>query len=145
MATRWIVVAHSAGAKIYATDKAGREPVVWRTLEHPASRRKDIDLVADRPGRTFDSAGQGRHAMATRHTPKDRESGIFASEIGELLESARTRALYDELALVAPPDFLGQLRGALSEEVRKSVTAELGKNLIDYDIDAICRGLEQAS
>ncbi len=105
MATRWIVVAHSAEAKIYATDKVGREPVVWRTLEHPASRRKDIDLVADRPGRTFDSAGQGRHAMATRHTPKDRESDIFAAEISELLEYGRTRSLYDELVLIAPPRF----------------------------------------
>lgn len=145
MASRWIVVAHSAEAKIYATDKVGREPVVWRTLEHPASRRKDIDLVADRPGRTFDSAGQGRHAMATRHTPKDRESDIFAAEICELLEHGRTRSLYDELVLIAPPDFLGQLRKAMGEEVRKNVVTEVGKNLIDQDIGAICRSLEQAA
>jgi protein required for attachment to host cells len=144
MASRWIVVAHSAGAKIYASDEAGREPVIWRTLEHPESRTKDIDLVADRPGRTFDSAGQGRHAMATRHSPKDRESAIFAHEIGELLEYGRTRSLYDELVLVAAPDFLGQLRGTLNDEVRKCVIAEIGKNLIDHDISSICEGLKQA-
>ena len=82
--------------------------------------------------------------MATRHSPKERESGIFAHEIGELLEYGRTRTLYDELVLVAAPDFLGQLRGTLNEEVRKCVIAEIGKNLIDHDISSICQGLKQA-
>ena len=46
--------------------------------------------------------------------------------------------------LLAAPDFLGQLRGMLSEEVRKCVIAEIGKNLIDQDISSICQGLKQA-
>lgn len=32
-------------------------------LKHPASRAHERDLISDRPGRSFDSFGSGRHAM----------------------------------------------------------------------------------
>jgi protein required for attachment to host cells len=38
---------------------------------------------------------------------------------------------------VAPPSFLGQLRAALSDQVRALVSAELDKDLVRFDVDAI--------
>jgi protein required for attachment to host cells len=145
MASRWIVVANSGAADIYSADSANARPELWRHLEHAGSRSKGSDLVSDRPGRSFDSAGQGRHAMETRHTPKEVESENFARELGELLEHGRVKSLYEELILVAPPDFLGQLRKASSDGVHAVVVAELAKNLAGEDIETICQGLRRAS
>ena len=38
----------------------------------------------------------------------------FAREVCQYLETARTRGAYDRLIVVAPPDFLGRLRKAIT-------------------------------
>ena len=63
MDTFWIVTAESARARIFKTASLIKEPVEVMDLAHPASRLKEGDLVADRPGRSQGSAGGGRHGM----------------------------------------------------------------------------------
>jgi len=106
-------------------------------LVMPSSRLLEQELVSDRPGRAFDSFGAGRHAMEPPTSAKEIASGRFAAEIAALLESERQRGAYTWLVLVAPPAFLGQLRGALSGSVKALVSAELGKHLVALDAEAI--------
>jgi protein required for attachment to host cells len=45
------------------------------------------------------------------------------------LEAGRNIGEFEQLVLVAPPDFLGLLRKAISHPTAKLVSREIGKNL----------------
>jgi protein required for attachment to host cells len=85
--------------------------------------------MADRPGRTFDSAGHGRHAMEPPTDPKRVEQHAFFTEVAERLEAAARGGKFDRLVLVAEPRALGELRRLLAPAVAAKVSAELDKDL----------------
>ena len=125
----WIVVADSARARIFSVDTATAPLTPIEHLVHPESRLHDRDLKSDRPGRSFDSKGEGRHATGTSVSPKQQESIRFARTVADRLEQGRVDGSYDHLIVVADPRFLGELRGAASTEVEKLVSLELNKDL----------------
>lgn len=135
--TTWIVVANQELMRIYSREKknGGLEEV--KRLENPAGQRAARDLVTDRPGRTFDSAGQGRHAMEPPTDPKEQEAIRFAKEIGREIEDGRIHDRFAALILVAGPQFLGRLRQELSDATQKIVEREIVKNLYQFDADEI--------
>lgn len=106
-------------------------------LSHPEGRLHEQDLVSDRPGRTFDSQGTGRHAKEVEVGPKKHEAIVFAGRIAERLEAGRVRNAFDKLALIAPPEFLGLLRDALNPQLRALVLHEVDKNVSRLDPAAI--------
>jgi protein required for attachment to host cells len=67
--------------------------------------------------------------MAPPTPPKEAEAKHFAHELAASLEQAFGRNAYSRLVLVAPPHFLGMLRGCLSASVTKAVVATLDKDL----------------
>jgi protein required for attachment to host cells len=143
MDTIWVVVADSSRARLFQAAGATASLEERTDLVMPASRLQEQELVSDRPGRSFDSAGAGRHAMEPRTPAKEVESERFAARIAALLESERHRNTYTRLVVAAPPAFLGQLRGAMSEQVRALVSAELDKNLVQLAADEIRQHLPE--
>lgn len=126
---KWIIVADSVRCRIYeqATGDGGLcEKEDW---VHPASRLHDRDSVSDRPGSDHGAVGQGRHPMPQKTDPKVHEMDLFAQQIGARLEHERKQGAFDRLVLVAAPDFLGRLRGALSDELHKMLVGEVHKDL----------------
>jgi len=87
------------------------------------------EIASDRPGRTFDSAGQGRHAKEEPTDPHRYEKKRFAHSLAERLETAVTRHEVDRLVVVLPPQLLGDLRAAMSAVLEKAVAAEVHKDL----------------
>jgi protein required for attachment to host cells len=61
------------------------------------------DVTSDRPGRTFDSAGDSRHAKELPTDSHRYEKRRFAHELAGLLEHQRTSEAYGQLLIVAPP------------------------------------------
>lgn len=137
MNTTWVLVAESSRAKIFAADGPRGTLQEIAALDHPEGRAHEQDLVSDLPGRTFDSAGQGRHAKEEAVSPKEQENIYFVKTIGEKLEQGRTHNEFDKLILIAPPAFLGLLRQHLPEQTRKRVSEEINKNLISMSLDEI--------
>ncbi len=133
----WVLVADSSRARLFEAAGAMAALEERTDLVMPSARLQEQELVSDRPGRTFDSFGEGRHAMEPPTAAKDIASGRFAAEIAALLESERQRGTYTRLVLVAPPAFLGQLRGALSDSVSALISAELDKHLVQLAPEAI--------
>lgn len=125
----WIVVARSDGASIYTASRPTGPLEEVATLEHPESALRNRDLRTDRPGRAFDSAGAGRHAMSGEVEPATQEALRFARQLADELRDGRVANRYDTLYLVAAPEFLGHLREALDEDTRACVRFELDKNL----------------
>lgn len=127
--TEWMLVADAARARIFEVDAAKgalvRTPVREMTAETLASR----EIGSDRPGRSFDSAGQGRHAMEPPTDPHRYEKRRFAHDLAEVLEDERKKGNFGRLYLVAPPQMLGDLREALSDGLRRLVGCETAKDL----------------
>lgn len=135
--TVWIVVANQELMRIYSREKKFGELVEVKRLENAAGARAGRELVTDRPGRVFESAGPGRHAMEPPTDPKEQEAIRFAREIAREVEAGRTHDRFGGLILVAGPAFLGRLRHELSDAARKMVEREVDKNLKNFDADAI--------
>lgn len=137
MPVTWVVAADSTQAEIFRVGKIGGsfEPV--RTLTNADGQLKGRDLTTDRPGRAFDSMGAGRHAMASPVAPKEHAADLFAKDICQVLEAARTRGEYERLIVLAPPDFLGRLRKSISAAANHLVVESVAKNLVGQDADAI--------
>ena len=141
----WIVVANQAGAKIFTlappaprlkdlqapplSTEAPSRLVEREALEHPEGRLRSQAINADRPGRSFESAGAKRHAMTREVDPKKQEAIVFAQSVADHLENARRKEEVARLVLIAAPEFLGLLRDAMTVELRRLVVAEFSLDL----------------
>ncbi len=127
--TTWILVADATQGRLFCNDGPGRgiapiSDAVLRGRNLPGR-----EIMSDRPGRTFDSTGQGRHAKEPRTDPREVEKQRFAHQLAAMLEDELNQGKFDRLVLVAPPKALGQLRDELSKSLRAKVSAELAKDL----------------
>lgn len=144
MAKKWIVVAEQSQARFFLVDKVDEPLVELARLDHPIAHKREGELVSDRPGRSFNSVGAGRHAMDPEVEHKEQEAMRFAGEIVDRLEKARGRGDVDEITLVAGPQFLGLLRQKMSAALGEIVRREIPKNLGQYDAREIREHMEQS-
>ena len=135
MPVTWIVDADSSYARILAQRKAGAELEEIVDLTNPGARLKGEDLESDRPGRSYDSRGSGRHAMEPRHTRKEAGATNFAEQINAYLVEHDSK--FDALVLVCPPKFLGELRKRLGDNAGRKVVREIGKDVVRLDMQRI--------
>jgi protein required for attachment to host cells len=142
MPNTWVVAADSTQAEIYLVEKIGAPFKRVKDLANAEGQLKGRDLTTDRPGRSFDSMGAGRHAMSATESPREHVADGFARDICQFLESARSRGRYDRLIVVAPPDFLGRLRKAITPAANQLVVESVPKNLVGVDGNAIRERLE---
>ena len=128
--TTWILVADGSQARIASHMGPGKglEPVLENQLH--GRNLPGREIMADRPGRAFDSAGQGRHAMEPVTDPREHEKQVFIRELAALLDKESKQGRYDRLVIVAPPKALGYLRQELSDNVRSKITGEIDKDLV---------------
>ncbi len=137
MSRTWVVVAESARARFFTREEPAGALREVDDMTHPASRQHEQTLTADLPGRSYDSMGKGRHAMAESTDPKHHEAQVFSQQIAARLEAERAAGELDALLLLAPPEFLGLLREALTPECKKTVKFEASKHLVQHDVNDI--------
>ncbi len=125
----WAVVADAVRADIFAAERIRGPFCLKETHTHPAGRLKERELVSDAAGRSFDSVGQGRHFMENKTTAKKQELIRFARDLSRRIEAARVAGEFDELVIIAGPEFLGELRQLLTGPARSMVVQEIDKNL----------------
>ena len=133
MKKTWVVAAESGRARIFLLENRVAPLKEIDELSNPVARAHERDLTSDRPGRAFDSAGQGRHSMEPQVEPKQQEAIAFAKKINERLEQGRTKGDFEELILIAPPEFLGILRHNINGNTAKHVTKTIAKHLVQKD------------
>lgn len=135
MATTWILVAHQAGARVFANHGPGAGLELCEEIEHPEGRERDGEIDTDRPGRSFrkNSGDPSRAAMSRSEGPHDRAVAGFARDLAERLQRGRTQNHFERLVLVAPPKFLGLLRASLDGPTQQLVVGSLDKDLAAAD------------
>ena len=144
MTTRLVVAADSTRARFFSMTNLAPQ---WRELEdlvHPQSRLHARDIVSDRPGRGLDRGGEGRHAMDPATDAHRHEVETFARAVAERIERMRTHNEVDEIVLVAPPRFLGELRAQLSAHAARLVVDEVAKNLVQSSSETLIDTVSQA-
>jgi protein required for attachment to host cells len=125
----WILIADGARARILQNDGPGKglHEIPGGTFHgnHAATH----DIMSDRTGRSYSSVGPGRSAIEAHSDPHRELKKQFVHQLAEALAEGLQRKAYDRLVIVAAPSALGDLRAALSDQVRAKVTGELAKDL----------------
>lgn len=138
--TRWILISDASRARFFQTDDNARTFRLLGTLEHPESRARVRDLMADANGRKpagVPTVGRDglrpsslpRPGAVPNTDPKSVEALKFARQLAARLEAGLSSHAYDSVVIAAPPHFLGVLRQCLSDETRKHVELALNKDL----------------
>jgi len=138
----WIVVANRTDARIFARREDGAL-TEQETLICTEARQPDRAGLTDAPGRSHDRLGPGRHSIEPHTELADQLARRFAQQIAERVEQGRTAHAWDDLVLVAGPEFLGFLREELGEQCRRKVVAECHKNIVTRDIETILAALPE--
>jgi len=130
MPTTWILIADASRARVFAVTKKSEPWALVKEVAHPQSRSKGMDIMADKPGRVSQSKGvRHRPGMQPTTDPKEAEAERFALQLAGLLDEGHGHNAYARLVLVAPPHFLGLLRDAVSGQVKKQISATVGRDL----------------
>lgn len=130
----WIVIANGTQARIVRNEGPGKGVKPGPDRQFSAANLPGREIMADRPGRTFDSGGQGRHAKEPRSDPREVEQQKMLRELARYLDQEGKKGAYDRLVIVAPPRALGSLRAGLSAQTRGKVSGEMDKDLTQVAI-----------
>ena len=125
-----ILVADGAHARVYLNEGPGKGLEELEKFNQTNNVRESGEIASDAPGRSFDSGGQGRHAMEPPTDPKEHEKNEFHREIAEKIDHAFKIQKFDRLVVVAPPQTLGNLRSEFDKTAAVKIYAEINKNLI---------------
>ena len=128
MTRTWLLIADGRHAKVMETDGQGGFHSIddmARSTELPMSR----DILADRPGRTFDSLGAGRHAKENPTDPHRQLKREFAGTVVRALRKAMLAKRFERLILIAPPAFMGDLREELPKDLKDKIAGEATSDL----------------
>lgn len=128
MTKTWILSANSGNATIFTADSPTAPLVELETFDNPDVRMKLMELTSDRPGRSFDSRGEGRHAMEVKVDPKEQEQIRFAKLLVDRLEQGRVANEFGRLVVIAAPAFLGLLRENFNTSLNELLALEINKD-----------------
>jgi len=128
--TAWMLVADGRRARVLVEQRRGS------TLEEPAEwvmeiSQEDLYDPQDRPPRSFDRVGQGRHAMDGGRSLHEAEEEKFLKRVADRVGEAEKHRAFDHLVIAAPPRALGLLRNLLPPGAKARIRADLSKDLVD--------------
>ena len=136
----WAIVADEARAIVYGHETKSGPLRKVLTLDNEIARMKASELISDRGGRSFDSGGEGRHAMGEeKNDPRRQAAARFAKTIASRISKAKHSGTCRDFALVAAPRFLGELRSALNTMSKVDPYLEIDKDMVAADPVAIRR------
>ena len=140
----WVLIADGAQARVLENTGPGKGFKQVRGLDWTIGALSAQDIVSDRPGRSHSSVGHGRSAMEPRTDPVEHRETEFLKSLAAVLDRHQQQGDFDRLVIVAGPVALGDIRKAVSPAVKKSIIAELNKDLtnlptaeLDQHLDGI--------
>lgn len=132
-----IVACSGSEARMWKATSRFGEWLPLTEMQHPEAASPEAEFASDRPGRSFDSFGSGRHAMSQSHSGQEHELSRFAEQVADYLNRLLVAGEYVHLVLVAEPRLLGHLRDKLSRAASAAIIMEAPKNLTHLDADEI--------
>jgi len=140
----WVLIADGAQARILEYTGPSKGLVQIEGLKFQDAHMKNREIMADRPGRAFSSAGFGRSAMEQRTDPSDHREAEFLRSVAELINQKSLENAFRRLVIAAPPQALGDLRRFLTPATMEKVKAEISKDLTTVPILQLGKHFEGA-
>ncbi|MEZ5996306.1 MAG: host attachment protein [Hyphomonadaceae bacterium] len=128
----WVLVADGRRARMLVELRRGaalQEPADWVMSIGP----DDLYEPQDRPPRSHDRVGAGRHAMDGGQDLHEQEEENFLKRVAARVAAAEKQNAFEHLVIIAPPRALGLLRTLLPGSVKARVRAEEAKDLVDEE------------
>jgi protein required for attachment to host cells len=125
----WVLIADAGRARVLESRGPGTGLHAVDGLSFAQDTPPSRELGRDQPPRSFDSVGSGRHAMEPRNDPHRAQKLDFARQLADVLGAALAQKSFDKLVVVAPPPFLGDLRGVWPAPVAAAIVGEIAKDL----------------
>jgi protein required for attachment to host cells len=123
-----VLVAHDAGARMFENRGPGKGLTALGAVDFEDGRRHVGELTADRGGRGHGGGPVGS-AYEPARDPREHATAHFARELAKDLGRDLRKGAFTQLVLVAPPRFLGLLRGALDGPLSRALIASVAKDL----------------
>ena len=126
----WIVIADGDQAKVFEHEGPGKGLKPIKDLQFEQEHLKAQEIMADKPGRAFSSAGPGaRSSMEYSSDPVAVRERRFVERLADMLNEKQQQGKFDRLVIAAAPAALGDIRPALSDKVKETILAEMPKDL----------------
>ena len=125
--TTWVLVADGTRARIFEKSFKSLNNVMGRDLV--ADNLRDSEIYMDKPGRSFKSKSETRHAYQPRTDWHEYHKQLFAKEICSILDKANETSDFDELIIISPPKMLGDIRSYLGKQLLPKIAAEIPKDI----------------
>jgi len=124
MTRSWILIANASSAKIYETPRAKLfnghcHLKLVQELEHPESRLKESDLIA---------TVSGHKNLPESVEPRSQEHEKFAKELVDQLVHGRNKHAFEDLIIVAPAQFMGQLNKKINGVLKPLISKTIEKD-----------------
>lgn len=124
----WVLVADGNQAKVFEHGGPGKGLIAVEGLHFEQEPLKAQEINSDRPGRHA-GGGLGSRSGMEQSDPVQVREERFIKAVADQLEAMRQEGRFDRLIIAAAPAALGDIRPALSEQVKQAIIAELPKDL----------------
>jgi len=136
MPATWIVSANASRARFFAQAHAADPLDEVIDMVNEGSRLRSRDLQTDSPvgARAASNSLHSTGAPTTpstyepRQTPKEHEMELFARQVADYLVKAHDEGRFQELCLVASPEFLGTLRKLVEPRLHEALRGAINKD-----------------
>lgn len=123
----WFLVADGRRARVLVEQRRGASlQNAWEMEIGP----DDLYDIQDRPPRSFDRVGAGRHAMDKGRDLHEAEEEKFLKRVADRVGQAEKQRQFDHLVIAAPPRALGLLRTMLPKAAQDRIRAETPKDVL---------------
>ena len=138
----WVLIADGAQARVLENTGPGKGLKLVEGLDFAITPLQAQDIVSDRPG---SKSGSGTHGgFESRTDPVAHRETEFVKSLADMLNRKQQSGAFDRLVIAAAPIALGDIRKAMSSNLKKTVIAELNKDLtnlptaqLDQHLDGI--------
>lgn len=139
--TTWVAVTDSHRARIFSYEDGSHSLAEVTGLTHPLIHAKGENPT----GRIFAGQTGTRHGLEPATLPKEKEKHAFAVELTQYLQQEFLQEKFSRLILVAEPDFMGEVRDAMSDVLSAAVIGSIAKDLVSRTDAEIANYLRERS
>ncbi|MET3924730.1 host attachment protein [Devosia sp. 2618] len=133
----WVLIANGAQARVLENTGPGKGLTLVEGLNWSIEPLQAQELVSDRQGSNRTPGGYGRGGFEPRTDPVEYREAEFIKGVAAELDRKQQNGAFDRLVIAAAPIALGDLRQAITAGVKKTVVAELNKDLTNLPSDQL--------
>jgi protein required for attachment to host cells len=144
MAATWIVSANASRARFFSQANPSANLDEINDMVNDAVRLRTAATESDKIGplaatKSQHNVGAARPGSSyePNQTPDERQIEMFAKDVADFLQRSHREGRFQQLSLVASPQFLGILRKELDPNLESAISLEINKDYTQFSPDQL--------